>query len=649
MTKLSHWIVFGFSAVGLLLTVNQTFLFSRYIGVVINSQTFLYVLTLMFFPIIFLIMPRAGREPVQVGLLDWVLFGLACLCSGYLILHSEDIIFSSWQFMAPTTAQLIAGLAWLLVLEGARRTNGWPLTIVVILVSLYPIYASHMPGALNSMSLPLSEVAAYHLYSFESVFGVPMRAFADLVVGFIVFGLALQFTGAAKFFNDVAFALMGTIRGGAAHVAVVSSALQASISGSVISNVMTSGSVTIPAMKRTGFSASYAGGVEAVASTGGVLTPPVMGTTAFIMATFLGIPYTEIALAAAIPAALFYIGLLLQVDAYAARRGLTGLPRTQLPTVGAAFKSGWHYCLVFAVLITMLAQGMNESRAAFYATGLLLVVNQYRPENRIGLAGLHKMISGIGRGLSEIIAIILAIGMIAGGLAATGILSTLSTELVFLAGDTPIMLLIMGALTSFILGMGMTVSACYIFLAIVLVPALVKVGFNPLAVHLFVMYWGMLSFVTPPVAIATFAAAAIAKVSAIKIGWHAMRLASVMYFVPFFFVMNPALILQGTPYEIITSIGTAICGVAAVSWALQGYMLGIGGIASSLSGIILRGLLMAAGLILASPGNQALQMTQMDFAAIGLILIALVAAIIKFVPSCQSLSPASAPANITGD
>ena len=522
MTKLVHWVIFAFSALGLLLTVNQTFLFSRYIGVVINSQTFLYVLTLSFFPIIFLIMPRGGREKGRVGLLDWGLFALSCFCSVYLIVHAGDIIFSSWQFIAPLEAQLVAGLAWLLVLEGARRTNGMPLTIVVILVSLYPIFASYMPGVLNSMSLPISEVAAYHLYSFESIFGVPMRAFSDLVVGFIVFGLALQFTGAAKFFNDVAFALMGTVRGGAAHVAVVSSGLQASISGSVISNVMTSGSVTIPTMKRTGFSASYAGGVEAVASTGGVLTPPVMGTTAFIMATFLAVPYTEIAMAAAIPAALFYIGLLLQVDAYAARHGLKGLPRAQLPTVGAAFKSGWHYCLVFAALIFMLAQGMNESRAAFYATGLLLLVNQYRPENRIGLAGLQEMITGIGRGLSEIIAIILAIGMIAGGLAATGILSTLSTELVFLAGDMPIMLLLMGALTSFVLGMGMTVSACYIFLAIVLVPALVKVGFNPLAVHLFVMYWGMLSFVTPPVAIATFAAAAIAKVSAIKIGWHAI-------------------------------------------------------------------------------------------------------------------------------
>ena len=641
MPRLTQWTIFAFSALGLIMTVNQTFLFSRVIGVVINGQTFLYVLTLLFFPIIFLILPRAGREQGEPGRLDWVLFGLACLCSGYLIYNANDIIYSSWQFTAPPQAQLVAALAWLLVLEGARRTNGWPLTIIVLLVSTYPMFADHMPGPLNSMSLPPSEVAAYHLYSFESIFGVPMRAFADLVVGFIVFGLALQYTGAAKFFNDVAFALMGTVRGGAAHVAVVSSALQASISGSVISNIMTSGSVTIPAMKRTGFSASYAGGVEAVASTGGVLTPPVMGTTAFIMATFLSLPYTEIALAAAIPAALFYIGLLLQVDAYAARRGLKGLPRASLPTVGAAFRQGWHYCLVFAALITMLAQGMNESRAAFYATGLLLVVNQYRPENRIGLDGLRQMITGIGRGLSEIIAIILAIGMIAGGLAATGILSTLSTELVFLAGDTPIMLLIMGAITSFVLGMGMTVSACYIFLAIVLVPALVKVGFNPLAVHLFVMYWGMLSFVTPPVAIATFAAAAIAQVSAIKIGWHAMRLASVMYFVPFFFVLNPALILQGTAEEVIIAVSTAVCGVAAIAWSLQGYMLGVGGISNSVRGIFLRIVLMAAGLILAAPGSTSLGITQLEFAAIGLTLIVLSGLAIRFGPGFSLAGPLS--------
>lgn len=639
MQKLASWVILAFSAAGLAVTVNQTFLFSRALGIVINTQTFLYVLTLLFFPLVFLIIPRTGRGSDQPGWLDWILFAVACGCAGYLVTHSHQIIYSSWQFTAPFNAQIVAIIAWLLVLEGARRTNGWPLTSVVLLVSLYPIFADHMPGPLNSMSLPAPEVAAYHLYSFESVFGIPMRAFAELVVGFIVFGLALQFTGAARFFNDVAMALMGTVRGGAAHVAVVSSALQASISGSVISNVMTSGSVTIPAMKKTGFPASYAGGVEAVASTGGVLTPPIMGTTAFIMATFLAVPYTTIAVAAAIPALLFFLGLMLQVDAYSARNGLKGLPRAQLPTLAATMKMGWHYLLVFVALITMLAQGMNESRAAFYSTALLLVVNQLRPENRIGFAGFWHMIAGIGRGLAEIIAIMLAVGMIAGGLAATGILSTLSTELVFLAGDAPIMLLIMGALTSFILGMGMTVSACYIFLAIVLVPALVRVGFDALAVHLFVMYWGMLSFVTPPVAIATFAAATIAKVPAIKIGWHAMRLTSVMYFVPFFFVLNPALIMQGNWPDILISIGTALCGIAAISWALQGYILGVGAIADSIAGMAVRAILLLSGLILASPGSETLQMSQLQFAAIGIVLIAVAAAAVRFISSCR-LQPA---------
>ncbi|EAQ10804.1 TRAP transporter 4TM/12TM fusion protein [Maritimibacter alkaliphilus HTCC2654] len=633
---LKRWTILLFSLAGLLLTVNQTFLFSRAIGVVMNGQTFLYVLTLVFFPLIFLIVPFKRATTAVPGWIDWLLFALSLGGSAFLVAYAKDIVFSSWQFIAPLDAQIVAALLWVLILEAARRTNGWPLTIVVLFVSLYPMFADKMPGPLNSMSLPPAEVAAYHLYSFESVFGIPMRAFADLVVGFIVFGLALQFTGAAKFFNDVAFALMGTVRGGAAHVAVVSSGLQASISGSVISNVMTSGSVSIPAMKRTGFSASYAGGIEAVASTGGVLTPPVMGTTAFIMATFLAVPYVEVAMAAAIPAALFYFGLMLQVDAYAARRGLRGVPRSQLPTLMSALKGGWHYLIVFVVLITMLAQGMNESRAAFYATGLLLVVNQIRPENRLSIAGVRDMIAGIGCGLSEIIAVILAIGMIAGGLAATGILSTLSTELVFLAGDAPIMLLIMGALTSFVLGMGMTVSACYIFLAIVMVPALVKVGFEPIAVHLFVMYWGMLSFITPPVAIATYAAAAIAKVSAIKIGFHAMRLASVMYFVPFFFVLNPALVLQGTPLQIGVAVATAACGVAAISWSLQGYMLGSGAISDTIWGVLLRGGLLFAGLALASPGIKALGITQLECAAFGLALIVLSGLAIRFVPIFQA-------------
>lgn len=620
------------SALGLMLVVNQTFVFSRGIDFVIDSQTFMYVLAAILFPVVFLVRPTTGDK---AGPIDWALFCVATGVFAYLVVHAHDIIYSSWQYISPLEARIVAFIGWLVLIEGARRTNGWPLTVVVVVMSLYPLIAGLLPGSLQSVNTPFWDLFGFHFFSFESVFGVPMKAFADLVIGFIVFGLTLQHTGASQFFNDVAFALMGRVRGGAGHVAVISSGMQASISGSVISNVMTSGSVTIPAMKRTGFSGTYAAGVEAVASTGGVLTPPVMGTTAFIMATFLNVPYSDIALAAAVPAALFYFGLLLQVDCYAASRRLKPLPEDQIPTLGAAFRDGWHYMLVFGTLIYLLVQGMNESRAAFISTGLLLVVNQYKKQHRLDLAGFVRLLQNIGRGLAEIIAVILAIGMIAGGLSATGVLSTLSTELVYLAGDTPIALLVMGALSAFILGMGMTVSACYIFLAIVLVPALVQIGYNAIAVHMFVMYWGMLSFITPPVAIATFAAASIAQESPTKIGFQAMRLGSVLYFVPFFFVMEPALLLQGTWPEVAKAISTAAVGIAAIAWGLQGYVHRVGTCAAGPLGWLERGGLIAGGLLLASPGVPSLGLGHIEIAVIGLAVIAAAVVLMAMTPGLQ--------------
>lgn len=621
--SLTDRVILGLSLLGIGLAINQAFLISRHVGLLIESTLYMYWLVLALFPVVFLFYPRAGARADGADIWDWLLFVLAMGCSAYFIYFSDSIIMLGWEFLAPVHAQLVSAAMWLLILEAARRTNGLTLAVVVLLFSLYPLMAEQMPGPLMGGSVALPDLMGYHLLSLESVFGIPMRAFASLVIGFIAFGLTLQYTGAGKFFNELAFALVGNIRGGAAHVAVVSSGFQASFSGSVISNVVTSGSVTIPAMKRSGFSASYAGGVEAAASTGGVLTPPIMGTTAFIMATFLSVPYATIALAAAIPAVLFYLGLLLQVDAYAARKKLKAIPRSQLPRIRDALANGWHFLLVFAALIGMLAMQMNESRVPFYAAALLIALNQIKKEHRLGLSGLRDLIVGVGKGLSGIMSVMMAIGMIAGALTVTGVLGTLSTDLVYMAGDNAIVLLFMGALTAFVLGMGMTVSACYIFLAIVLVPALVKAGFNPLATHLFVMYWGMLSFVTPPVAISAFAAAAIAKTSPITIGWQSMRLASVMYFIPFFFVLNPALILQAGPMEVIMSVVAAVLGIAAICWSLQGYVLGVGRIADTLPGVLVRAVLMVGGVVLAMPGNEQLGVTHLETGVTGAVLVIL--------------------------
>ena len=380
----------------------------------------------------------------------------------------------------------------------------------------------------------------------------------------------------------------------------------------MISNVISSGVVTIPAMKRTGFRADYAGAVEAVASTGAVLMPPVMGSTAFVMASFLGVSYGEIALAATVPALLFYIALVVQVDAYSAKLGLSGMRASELPRLGAVMKEGWFYIPVFALLVFLLVSLQEEALAPFYATALLIAINQALPHHRLSFSGLVDLAVAVAKGLAELVAILMAIGFIVGSLSVTGLAGTLANDLVYLAGGAPLLLLIMGAITSFIFGMGMTVTACYIFLAIVLAPPLIKAGLDPLAVHLFVMYWGMVSFITPPVALATFAAAPLAGVSAMRIGMQSIRLGTAIYIVPFCFVLNPALLLKGDISTVALSVSFAFAGIIVLGAALQGYVLGIGRIPTNAVGWIARVLMITGGLLLAVPSPR---LTGLPFAA----------------------------------
>jgi TRAP transporter 4TM/12TM fusion protein len=459
-----------------------------------------------------------------------------------------------------------------------------------------------------------------------------MRAFAEIVVGFIVFGVALNNTGGGRFFNDLAFALVGRLRGGAAQVGIISSALQGSISGSVISNVISSGVVTIPAMKRTGFRADYAGAVEAVASTGAVLMPPIMGSTAFVMASFLGKPYGEIALAATVPALLFYIALVVQIDAYAARLGLTGMRREELPRFGPVMREGWFYLPVFALLIFLMVVLQDESLAPFYATALLLAINQALPRHRMNARQLVDFAVAIARNLADLTTILLAVGCIIGALSVTGLAGTLANDLVYIAGGAPLVLLVTGAIASFIFGMGMTVTACYIFLAIVLAPPLIRAGLDPLAVHLFIMYWGMVSFITPPVALATFAAAPLAGISASRIGLQSVRLGAAIYLVPFCFVLNPALLLKGPVVTVVVAVPAAFAGVVLIAAALQGYVLGLGRLPNNAGGFGARILLIGGGVLLAVPAPRLTGLSLLAnlvsgaaLAAMGLLLLAALA------------------------
>lgn len=580
------------------LVVNQLWSLGLF-GVRILEKTFLCVLAAFLLPLVFLLFgaTKTSRRDGLPSLLDLALAALGVAAACYIAWNSERSTMEGWEYLAPDQAKWVSALFCVIVLEALRRVGGLVITVIAALMMIYPAVASVMPAPFTGLSQPLGSVFAYHVFSELSLFGIPMQAFALLVFGFLLFGVTLNKTGGGIFFNDLAFSLVGDKRGGAAQVGAVASMLQGSISGSVLSNVISSGVVTIPAMKRTGFSARYAGAVESVASTGGVLMPPIMGSTAFVMASFLNLPYVEIVQAAIVPGILFYLAIVLQIWAYSGRRGLHGLPKDELPRSLEVLKTGWIYLVVFAGLIWMLIVWQIEARAPFYATAALLVVNQLNPKTRMSLGQFRDYLVSAGRTLAEIMGILLGIGFVVGGLTVTGLSGTLVNSLVFLIGDGIVPLLFMGAITSFVFGMGMTVTACYIFLAIVLAPPLIRLGLEPMAVHLFIMYWGMVSFITPPVALAAFGAASISGANPMAVGFEAMRLGFAIYIIPFLFVLNPALIFIGTTPEIMTALAAAFVGIALIAYAAQGFFPLIGTVAVTPLGLAGR-LLTAVGAFL---------------------------------------------------
>jgi TRAP transporter 4TM/12TM fusion protein len=639
--------------VGILLSINQIYNLKCFVDFVIMGNSYLYALLGLFLSLVFLVFPATKRSIGRIPWYDYVLFLAAIAIFGYYTATGLQSIQEGWEYDSPMFPVVLAFFAWALIMESVRRTSGIPILIIFGVLSFYPVYAGYMPAIFSGMPQDLISTARYHLMSEESVLGIPMTVFGTLIVGFIIFGVTLQSTGGGKFFINLAFALLGGVRGGPAKVAIVASGLFGSLSGSVITNVLTTGALTIPAMKRTGYPPRYAGGIEACASTGGVLMPPVMGATAFVMASFLDIPYIWVAAAAVIPSLLYFYGLFVQIDSYAARNRIQGMPRHTLPSVKQTLKEGWYYIFAFILLIWLLIYLKREAHAPFFAVAALLALSQFGKLNhkepwfyilgggiviylgivlgsiylnpayatiapvaamagvlilchlpkhiRISNQTILDFIYSNGRLLAELVAILAAVGLIIGGLMVTGMAGTFSGDLVRIAGGRVVPLLIMGAVTSFILGVGMTVTAAYIFLAIVLAPSLVQLGLDPIAVHLFILYWGMVSFITPPVALGAYAAASLAGGSPMRTGFEAMRLGSVIYFLPFFFVLNPALIFHGAWYEVIYEFASAVIGISILASGLQGYMVGVGALREALSDLAVRGLLIVGGLLLAYP------------------------------------------------
>lgn len=564
-----------------------------YWGGFVVGTSYLHLILGLFLPQVFFHFPMTADSRHKLPWYDTILIILSFAIPFYYFLNGGEILTAAWEFSPPQLPFLFGIILWGIVLEATRRTVGWLLFFIVMAFSLYPLFAEQMPGLLYGPNIPLENLVGYNIMGPEGVIGLPTRILGTLFIGFMFFGVALTFTGASNFFLNIALSMLGTVRGGTAKVSILSSAMVGSISGSVITNVITTGSFTIPAMKKSGYPNHYAAAIETCASTGGVLMPPIMGAAAFVMAGMLNIAYAEVAIAAAIPSILYYTGLFVQVDGYAAKHNLKGAPRDELPSFMKTLKEGWFYVFAFAVLIYVLFVLRREAQAPFLATIPLLILTMFRKETRFTFQSFINFIEKVGKVLGEITGIMAGIGLFIGSLLLTGTAQTLSTSLMDMAAGNIYLLVLLGAIASFILGMGLTLTACYLRLAILLAPTLVDQGFYPLSIHIFLIYCGTLSFITPPVAIGAYAAAAVAGSNPMTTGLRAVRLGAVQYLVPLFIVFSPALILHGSLEQIILTVGTALLGVVLLASGIEGYLVAIGRlgilarICSCLSGVLL--------------------------------------------------------------
>ncbi|HUT67566.1 MAG TPA: TRAP transporter fused permease subunit [Dehalococcoidales bacterium] len=545
-------------------------------GRTLFDAAYYYLLIAVFLPLVFLVTPFRKKDRGRLRWYDVVMAVLAVGCSLYLYTKAYSLVTIGW-YPVKTPLLIVSTILLFLILEAARRGGGIVFLIVCMVFGFYPLVAFHMPGILFGMSYSFGNTVGYNILSTDGVLGIPLRVLGNTLIGFLVFAAILVASGAGKFFLNIALALLGRFRGGPAKVAVVSSAFFGSLSGSIFANILGTGSVTIPTMKRVGYPSHYAAAIEACASTGGVLMPPVMGAIIFVMAELINMEYVVIMVAAFIPAILYYLGLLMQVDAYAARVGLKGLEQRELPTIWPTLKEGWIYIVVLIFLVWGLLYMRWERLAPFYASGLLILLTFFKKDTRLSWGRIRNMIEEIGKLIAQTVALILPIGFILGGMTVTGTAPAFTAAIINLGEGNIILILLLGVAACYVLGMvGMGIGA-YVFLAVTLAPAIVEAtGANILAVHLFIVYYAMLSAITPPVALGSFVAASIAGSSPMKTAMTSMRLGVVIYIIPFFFLFSPALIFQGPILDTIYQFILCVIGVILVAAGMEGYLLKVG-------------------------------------------------------------------------
>ncbi|MGE5483576.1 MAG: TRAP transporter permease [Ignavibacteriales bacterium] len=512
-----------------------------------------------------------SRRNQGVNTFNLTLSVIGAICCGYIVYEYPRLVES--QGLVELPGVILGTITVALVFYLGIRSIGVVLPALAGFMILYAMFGRYVPGVLRHKGMSFPKLMHYQYLTTEGVFGIPLGVTATVVYMFILFGNMLLKSGAGKAIIDLATSVAGGSRGGPAKVSVVASGLFGSVSGSVVSNVVSTGTFTIPLMKSVGYSSAFAAAVEAVASTGGSIMPPVMGDVAFIMSDMLGVPYGKVALAAAIPALLYYLALFSQVHFRAVRLGLKGVPASERPRFGEVLRRRWHSFVPLVVLVYLLiVLRWSPMLSAFWAIIAVWACAAFSKEDRIGLRQLLEVFSD-----TAIVTVPSAIGcslagIIMGVLNATGVTMKFTVLVTQLAGNSTFLMLVLAAFASLVLGMGVTASIAYIVPAMIAAPVLIKAGIPPMAAHLFVYYYAIISYITPPVALGAYTAAGLADADPFKTGWIAMRLGLSALIVPFFYVFGPALILQGTLQEIVVALISASIGSVFLGVGLEGYL-----------------------------------------------------------------------------
>jgi len=512
------------------------------------------------------------KRPDRLPILDIIFILMLIVPTAYIFIEFDEWIYRVG--VVPETWDFIMSLMFVIaVWEMARRASGWPLAILAGLFILYGHFGSYMPGLFYHKGYDWDRMITY-LFSLDGILGLPVLASAHYIFLFVLFGAFVDSSGAGRFFVDFARCIAGRLRGGPAKVSIVSSALIGTASGSSVANVVVDGVLNIPLMKASGFRGAVAGAIEAMNSTGGQIVPPVMGAGAFLMAEILGVPYPKVALAAVIPAFFDFGAADFMIDFYSASIGLQGLKKEELPVFHKIMlDKGYLLIPIVVLLVCLMVLMYSPYRAAIIGIISLIVVSWVRSATRMGPKKILEVLSKGARGSMEIAATCAAAGIIVGVLTQTGLGTKFAMIIFNYSGGNLYIALVFTMIIAIVLGMGMPTTAAYAICASVLAPALIQLNVPEIAAHLFIFYFACLSALTPPVALASFAAAAIASAKTWEVGWQGMRFAIAGFLIPFMFVLGPAMVLEGTTFEIIMVVITGTMGVIALAASIQNWLL----------------------------------------------------------------------------